>query len=442
MYLSRSINKTLIDWKKQKDRKPLLIRGARQVGKSSAVKELSKQFEFYIEVDFESQIEVRSFFQGNIDPKIICENLSIYFKTPIIAGKTLIFFDEIQACLPAISSLRYFYEKLPQIHLIAAGSLLEFALQELPSFGVGRIRSIFLYPFSFDEFLSSLGETKLVELKKESSDGRPIAEPFHNKLIEYFKKFLIIGGMPEAVANYIENRDLLAVQEIIDDLIISLKSDFAKYKSKVATLRISEVFDSVINQNGGKFKFINSATNSSLLQIKDTIHLLKMAGLVIPVTHTSGNGIPLGAEVDNKKQKLILIDTGIFQRILGLNIGQLMANNDFDAINKGAIAEMAVGLEWLKYGSPTQQESLYYWQREKTNANAEVDYIFQSGDSVLPVEVKSSKKGSMQSIYQFLHEKNKKRGIRISLENFSSYDSIEVVPVYAISTLRERLDSI
>lgn len=439
MYIERNINKVLIEWGSQEIRKPLLIRGARQVGKSSSVRELSQQFDHYIEVDFESQLEVHAFFQGNLDPEIICENLSIYFKTPIIAGKTLLFFDEIQACIPAISSLRYFYEKLPQIHLIAAGSLLEFALQELPSFGVGRIRSIFVYPFSFDEFLNSLGESQLVKLKKEANDRKPLPDPFHKKLIEYFKKFLIIGGMPEVVANYAKNRDLLAAQEILDDITISLKSDFSKYKKRVPTLRISEVFESVVSQNGGKFKFANAATNSSLLQIKESVNLLILAGLIIPVTHTSANGIPLGAEADYKRQKLILLDTGLYQRILGLNVGQLLANNDFDSINKGAIAEMVVGLEWLKYCSPTQSESLYYWHREKINANAELDYVFQAGESVLPIEVKSSNKGAMQSLFQFLKEKNSKRGIRISLENFSSYDSIEVYPLYAISTLKESL---
>jgi predicted AAA+ superfamily ATPase len=439
MYIERNINKVLIEWGSQEIRKPLLIRGARQVGKSSSVRELSQQFDHYIEVDFESQLEVHAFFQGNLDPEIICENLSIYFKTPIITGKTLLFFDEIQACIPAISSLRYFYEKLPQIHLIAAGSLLEFALQELPSFGVGRIRSIFVYPFSFDEFLNSLGESQLVKLKKEANDRKPLPDPFHKKLIEYFKKFLIIGGMPEVVANYAKNRDLLAAQEILDDITISLKSDFSKYKKRVPTLRISEVFESVVSQNGGKFKFANAATNSSLLQIKESVNLLILAGLIIPVTHTSANGIPLGAEADYKRQKLILLDTGLYQRILGLNVGQLLANNDFDSINKGAIAEMVVGLEWLKYCSPTQSESLYYWHREKINANAELDYVFQAGESVLPIEVKSSNKGAMQSLFQFLKEKKSKRGIRISLENFSSYDSIEVYPLYAISTLKESL---
>lgn len=435
-HISREIDQVLLDWKNQTDRKPLLLRGARQVGKSTAVQHLAKEFDHFVEVDFEQQIEIHAFFKGNLDPKTLCDNLSLYFNTPIIAGKTLLFFDEIQSCLPAITSLRYFYEKMPALHLISAGSLLEFALSELPSFGVGRVRSVFVYPFSFDEFLLSQGEHQLVRLKKAANPSQPMLEPFHQKLIDYFKKFLIIGGMPEAIARYANGGTLLEVQAILDDLLVSITSDFSKYKKRVPSLRISEVFESIINQMGGKFIYSKAATQASQLQIKEAVRLLIMAGLVIPVTHTSANGLPLGAEADTKKIKLILLDTGLMQRFLGLNTGAILAQNDFEAINKGAIAEMFVGLEWLKYGNPFHLENLYYWHRENANGNAEVDYIVQLQENLIPIEVKASNKGAMQSMYQFLKEKNRPLGIRLSLENFSSYQSIEVYPLYAVSNLR------
>lgn len=435
-HISREIDQVLLDWKNQTDRKPLLLRGARQVGKSTAVQHLAKEFDHFVEVDFEQQIEIHAFFKGNLDPKTLCDNLSLYFNTPIIAGKTLLFFDEIQSCLPAITSLRYFYEKMPALHLISAGSLLEFALSELPSFGVGRVRSVFVYPFSFDEFLLSQGEHQLVRLKKAANPSQPMLEPFHQKLIDYFKKFLIIGGMPEAIARYANGGTLLEVQAILDDLLVSITADFSKYKKRVPSLRISEVFESIINQMGGKFIYSKAATQASQLQIKEAVRLLIMAGLVIPVTHTSANGLPLGAEADTKKIKLILLDTGLMQRFLGLNTGAILAQNDFEAINKGAIAEMFVGLEWLKYGNPFHLENLYYWHRENANGNAEVDYIVQLQENLIPIEVKASNKGAMQSMYQFLKEKNRPLGIRLSLENFSSYQSIEVYPLYAVSNLR------
>ena len=153
IYHKRFIDNILVDWKNSDDRKPLLLRGARQIGKSSAVRQLSKSFEHYVEINFEEKPEIKELFQRSLSPYQLCENLSFFTGIPIIPGKTLLFFDEIQSCLPAISSLRFFYEQMPELHLIAAGSLLEFALSELPSYGVGRVRSAFMYPFSFDEFL-------------------------------------------------------------------------------------------------------------------------------------------------------------------------------------------------------------------------------------------------------------------------------------------------
>ena len=317
--------------------------------------------------------------------------------------------------------------------------MLEFGLEHLPSFGVGRVRSVFVYPLSFDEFLGSVGEEGLVRLKKEATADRPLPAPFHQKLTTYLKKFLIIGGMPEAVAQYAAGASLLEVQAVLDDLLIAMQADFSKYKKRVPSLRILEVFESVVGQTGGKFVFTKAATQANLAQIKEAVQLLVMAGLVIPVTHTSANGVPLGAEADPKKRKLILLDTGLFQRVLGLDTGQLLAQTDFDSINKGAIAEMFVGLEWLKYGSPLQVEHLYYWHRENPNSNAEIDYVFQQGQTVLPVEIKASNKGAMQSMFQFLAEKKGTVGIRLSLENFTAYPPIRVYPLYAVSTLRDVL---
>jgi uncharacterized protein len=440
-YLPRKIDQVLLGWVKENDRKPLILRGARQVGKSTAVKQLSKKFQHYIEINFEEQKTVHAFFEGDLTPKAICEKLSLFYQIPIIPGETLLFFDEIQACIPAISSLRFFYEKYPELHLISAGSLLEFALEKLPSYGVGRVRSIFVYPLSFDEFLSSIGEDRLINLKNKSNFDNPIEVPFHTKLIDYFKKFLIIGGMPEAVANYVKDENLLSVQSVLDDLLVSFQADFAKYKKRVPQARISEVFESIVDQCGGKFIYSKASKQTSQLQIKEAINLLILSGLVIPITHTSANGIPLGAEADLKKQKLIILDTGLFQRILSLDIGSLMAKNNFEVINKGAIAEMFVGLEWMKYSNPFQMQNLYYWHRESTNSNAEIDYVFQRNESILPIEVKASNKGAMQSMYQFLKEKNRNLGIRFSLENFSKYDKIRVYPLYAVSKLKSDIDA-
>lgn len=435
MYYKRLIDSHLDEWKIDPHRKPLILRGARQVGKSSATKQLSAQFEYFIEANFEETPNLKTIFNGDLDPVRIIDNLSVFFGIPIIPGKTLLFFDEIQACPAAISSLRFFYEKMPDLHVIAAGSLLEFALQSLPSYGVGRVRSLFMYPFSFDEFLEAMDEERLLKTKRKATFENPLPDLLHQKLLNYLKTFLLTGGMPESVAAYASSRQLFGNERVLDDLIISFRADFTKYKSTVPPSRLIEVMESVVQQSGGKFIFSKAAGNANHGQIKETLDLLIMAGLVIPVTHTAANGIPPGAEADPKKRKMLLLDTGIFQRILGLNLSEFLFDPSSMLVNKGTIAEQFWGLEYIKYGSPWAPPSLYYWHRESSNANAEVDYVIQQRADLLPVEIKSSGKGSMQSLRQFLKEKGKEFGYRFSLENFSKYENIRALPLYAVSNL-------
>jgi len=432
MYLERRLDEVLSAWRLEKTGKPLLLRGARQVGKSTAVHHLSAQFDHFLEINFEEQRQVRKVFDNDLNPYELCETLSALYNVPIIAGKTLLFFDEIQACIPAISSLRFFYEKYPELHVIAAGSLLEFALAEIPSFGVGRIRSVFVYPLSFNEYLNAVGEKGLLDFKKKASFEKPLQETIHQKLVQHFKRFLVLGGMPEVVANYVEHKDFIRCGQILDDLISSLKTDFAKYKRHVPFLRIAEVFDSIIRQSGGKFMYSKAAIESSYKQIQEAVNLLIMSGLVIAVTHSDANGIPLGAEANHKNRKLMLMDTGIFQRLLQLNIGEILLETDFEAINKGSIAEQYAGLELLKAASNYRQEDLFYWHREAKSSNAEVDFVVQQSGEVVPIEIKSGKKGSMRSINIFLEEKKSPYGIRCSLENYSRYEKMIIIPLYAI----------
>lgn len=428
MQLKRNIDVVLLNWKNSHSRKPLLLRGARQVGKSTSVRTFGKQFAYFLEINFETEKEIHVFFEGNINVTAICEKLSVYYHTPIEAGKTLLFFDEIQQCIPAISAIRYFYEQYAELHLIAAGSLLEFALAELPSFGVGRIRSVFMYPLSFYEFLEAKGEAKLLDLIQI---GKPLDAPFHKKLTEYLRIFLIIGGMPEVVSKYIDGEPLLEIQTVLDELQSSIVADFTKYKKNVPSNRLIEVFEAVVVQSGGKFNLSKASANANHGQIKEALSLLEKAGLIYAVTHSAGNGLPLGAETNDKKRKYLLLDTGIFQRILGLNIGQFLVANDQDFINKGPIAETFVGIEIIKNSNPFTQERLYYWHREMPSSNAEVDYLVPKNGQVLPVEVKASQKGSMQSLLLFMKEKNTK-GLRVSLENFGVFQDISIVPLYAV----------
>lgn len=434
-YLRRYIDEDLRKWSKGKNRKPLLLRGARQVGKSSAVKQLGRSFTYFVEVNFESDKAIHEFFKGDLNPLAICEKLSLYYNIPILPGESLLFFDEIQQCPPAISSLRFFYEKYPELHLIAAGSLLEFTLSELPSFAVGRVRSLFMYPLSFNEFLMAHQEDRLLSAKKKATYNQPLPAPIHEKLNDYLKKFLILGGMPEVISVYVGDGDILECMQVLDDIRVSLYADFTKYKEKIPTLRIQEVFHSAAEQAGGKFVYASASKGSTYRQIKEAVELLTMAGLLVPVYRTSANGIPLGASADTSQFKLLVLDTGLFQRMLDLDISHLFTSNNWQTINKGAIAEQFAGLELLKASSPYLQTNLYYWQREAKSSNAEVDYLIQQNENICPIEIKSGLKGSMRSLFLFLEEKSIEYGIRSSLENFSEYESIKVRPLYSLGDI-------
>lgn len=433
--MRRSVFNHLLVWKESSNRKVLLLRGARQVGKTFVVCELGKTFTHFLQINFEKEKDVARFFNRNLDPARICMELSAYSKIPIRENETLLFFDEIQACPKAIQSLRFFYEDMPGLHVIAAGSLLEFALAELPSFGVGRIRSLFMYPMSFTEFLLAHQRDQFVELISKASHNEPMNPVFHEMLTDYYRKFQLTGGMPEVVRQVAENNSVLDGLNVLSDLALSIRDDFSKYHRRVPESRIREVFASIVEQAGAKFVYSNVVAKASHPQIKETLELLVMAGLAFPVYHTSANGFPLGAQMDLKKFKVIMYDTGIFQHILGLNIREYLVVEEMDMVNKGSLAEIYAGLELIKASSNLEKPQLFYWHRMERSSNAEVDYVIRQGSEIVPVEIKSGYSGKMQSMRLFMKEKNLNRGIRCSLENFGRDGNIEIVPLYAISTL-------
>jgi len=436
-YLNRNIDNALLLWSKEKRRKPLMLRGARQVGKTSAVRNLGKSFKYFVEINFENKdhLAAKAVFSQHSNPEIICSELTLLFGKPIKAGETLLFIDEIQSCTDAISSLRYFYENLPELHIIAAGSLLEFALEEIPSFGVGRIDSMYMYPFSFNEFLHALGYEIWAKHIDEATPEKPVSELIHEKIIEQLKYFLIIGGMPEVVAEFVETRNFLRCQKILNSLLVSFRNDFAKYKKRIPAVRINEVFSSVANQAEGKFIYERVSQNLNNEQVKNSLELLLMAGLCYQVTHSSSDGIPLGAKSNPKYRRIIPFDTGIYQRILNLDMSGILVSNKFEVINKGAVAEIFVGCELKKNTSCYSDDELYCWVREKKNTNSQIDFVIQRGETIVPLEVKSGTQGKMQSMWVFMKEKNSKYGIRTSLEKFSHYEKIKVYPLYAIGNV-------
>lgn len=431
-YYHREVDAFLLEWKKDSQRKPLLLRGARQVGKSSAVRNLSKSFEYFVEVNFERNPEIIQLFDLSLNPIEICVKLAAIYKTPIVPGKTLVFLDEIQSCKPAIASLRFFYEEYPDLHVVAAGWLLEFALQEIPSFGVGRIRSIYMYPFSFNEFLIAQGYDGLVAEKQHASADSPLIDLFHKQLINQLRSYLLVGGMPECVRTWIEKMDYLACRQVQNEIIETYIDDFAKYKNRISANILQQTFRSVALQSGSKFVYSQVTTELESSKIKEALNLLSMAGVIFPVTHTAANGVPLGAEVNLKFRKYMFMDTGLLQRLLNLDMDNVLLSSATDLVNKGALTEVFAGLELLKYGSCKERQELYYWLRLDKGTQAEVDYVISKGAQIVPIEVKAGTKGSMQSLYSFMNLKKSNLGIRTSLENFGKVGDVEIYPLYAI----------
>lgn len=451
-YISRSIDKTLEEWKESTTHKPLLLRGARQVGKSSAVRHLGTQFKYFAEVNFESAKSIATFFKGDLDVKLISSKISNYIQVPIIPGQTLLFLDEIQACPEAIMALRFFKEDYPELHVIAAGSLLEFALQSLPTFGVGRIHSVFMYPMTFDEFLVAMDMGGLLAMRREATATHPLDAPFHDKLVNLFRTYLMVGGMPEAVATWRETTDFLKCQQVHQDIILTYEDDFNKYGRRVNPELLRLTLHGVCHQIGQKLTFSRISEGYRSAKIREALNLLTLAGLVIPVVATSANGVPLDAESDEKRAKYLFLDSGLLLAILHLD-GQLghdlikliMTATPQDLINKGSITEMVAGLEISRYKSPVMRPRLFYW--EKTgNSIAEIDYLSIRSMKVLPIEIKAGTQGGMKSLWIFMREKHLNNAVRCSLENFGAFDYIDhdednairhvdICPLYALSQL-------
>ena len=268
-YYKRHIDEKLLEWKDGSRRKPLLIRGARQVGKSTAVRELGRTFKYYVEINLERQPSLKALFTEDIDVKKTCSNLSATLAIPIIPGETLLFIDEIQSCQTAIRALRYFKEDYPELHVIAAGSLLEFALDELPSFAVGRIRSLYMYPFSFDEFLSAQGLDLQVRAKKDATPDSTLIEPLHNRMKEQIRSYYLVGGMPAAVTEWIESNNYSEVRRVHNDIIDTYLDDFPKYKKRISPVLLRKVLDSAAHQAGSKFVYAQVSRDIHSSSIKE-----------------------------------------------------------------------------------------------------------------------------------------------------------------------------
>lgn len=453
-YIQRNIDVELLEWKNSPMRKPLLLRGARQVGKSSAVRHFGKEFKYFAEVNFERHKAVKTFFQGDIDIRLIAQKIAKYINVPIEEGETLLFLDEIQECPEAIMALRFFKEDYPGLHVIAAGSLLEFTLQELPTYGVGRIHTLFMYPMTFDEFLKANDENGLIDMKGQADSRHPLDDAFHEKLVEYFRIYLLVGGMPEAVLAWIKTHDFNQCSRVQEDIILTYDDDFSKYKKRVSPDLLRTTMRGICHQLGEKITFKQISADYRSSQIREAVRLLTLAGLTTPVVATSGNGIPLDAEANEKNMKILFLDSGLLLTVLQLEgnlaqhlIEQIMTGNPQELVNKGGLVEMVAGLEILRNKPCVQRQRMFYWEKSG-NSIAEIDYLDIFNLKVTPIEIKSGTQGGMKSLWLFMREKHLTEAIRCSFENFGEFsytDSqadnavrhITIVPLYALENLQK-----
>lgn len=434
MYIQRDIDQVLSQWKDSPRRKPILLRGVRQCGKTQSIRHLGEQFQNYAEINLEKQPSLHAVFSGDINIKKIISILELETLQPIRPGETLLFIDEIQACPRAVTALRYFYEELPELHVIAAGSLLEIVLNNRKKspidFPVGRIRSIYMYPLSFREFLRGTGQTVLSDFLDayDPVGGENIA---HSRLLDAYKTFLIVGGMPEAAADYYEHGSFLSCQNIHRDILFNFRDDIGKYNTDIPADILRQVFDYSLHHVCTQVKASSAIQGVSAYYFEESVKLLRRAGLVYPVKASSCDVLPLGGSEKETNKKLLTFDTGIYLTACDLSAADILASDVFRRMNKGNVVEMQTGLEMVKNTDPFQEAAVYYWYR--SGANAEVDYVLQIGNHIIPLEVKASGKGSMQSIHSFLAAHPEvPYGIRVSLENFSAYEKIRVFPVYAV----------
>ncbi len=424
-------------WRSDPHRKPAIIRGARQVGKSTIAHLLGREFQGFVEANFEIEPGLASIFERDLEPSRIVRDLSLTIGKKIDEGKTLLFLDEIQACPAALASLRYFQERMPGLHVIVAGSLIDFSLQEV-GVPVGRVTFFHLYPMTFLEFLTATGNDALRESLGVHDPGEEMPAMVHEKLLGLLGQYMAVGGMPESVARWVEKGDLRACGRVQEDLVGAYAQDFSKYARRNQRQHVRTVFEAIPRLLGRKFVFSSVASEVKSRTLRSALDLLATAQVAHVVRHSSSNGEPLGAEADPGLFKVILLDVALAQRLLGLDTGEWILRPEETIVNRGAICEAFVGQEILACGPPTRRSELFYWAREQRGSMAEVDYVVAAGGKVVPIEVKSGATGRLRSMRLFLEtRKGSPFGVQVSRANFGVDGPIRRFPLYAVSRMME-----
>ena len=432
--MHRKIEESLSIWNKRKNRKPLVLRGARQVGKTYALKEFGKQnYSDVAYFNFEKQADLRELFKVNLDVKRILQLLSAIHGRLIHPEKTLIIFDEIQACGDALTSLKYFSEDAPTYHIAAAGSLLGVKLGQERSFPVGKVNFLDLHPMTLKEFLLASDNSSLVESLQHHDFSSKFPEVMHHRLLHQVRSYLMIGGMPEAVKTWFMTNDFEQVRQVQAEILTSYQNDFQKHTSESDAIRIQRVWDSIPHQiarENKKFKYSDVKKGGRSAEFEIALHWLEAAGLVLKSCHVESGRRPLTAYLDPSHFKLFSLDVGLLAAQLRISARAfLISDKIFDEFN-GAFTENLVAQELAARGIP-----LSYWSSEH---EAEVDFLIEVADVIFPLEVKAGTSRKTKSLRVFEKKFKPAALYRTTALNFSLDGGIQNIPFYALGSYIDR----
>ena len=412
----REIIKDLKKWKDKARKKPLLITGVRQCGKTYTVEEFAREyFDSYVYVNFESSDSLAGVFDYDFDVERIITELERHFKTKIIAGKTLLFFDEIQECPRAITAMKYFCENMKDLHIICAGSLLGVALKEKNiSFPVGKVNRLQLYPMSFKEFVIANGREDLIEVFNDWPADRIIPELYSDPMKKLLKEYYVVGGMPEAVKTWIESRDIDEVFEVQNEILADYADDFSKHAPANEVPKIRWIWDSVpvqLAKENNKFVFSHVKEGKRYAELEDALQWLEDAGLIIKTELVEKPELPLEGLADKTYFKVYMSDVGLLRAKSGVSPQTIMNESDLFIRYKGAFAENYVLNELKALGKKP-----FFW---RSGNSAEVDFIFESEGEIVPVEVKAADNTQAKSYKQFCKKYAPRTGFKLSEKNIA-----------------------
>ena len=436
-------------------RKPLMIRGARQVGKSTLVRMFAAQNGLdLIEVNLEKPYKFTEY-AALKDPKKLVQMMSFELGLKIGTENSLLFFDEIQQVPEMIDLLRYFYEEAPEYAVVATGSLLEFVLAE-PSFSmpVGRISFLHLGPLDFSDYLMALGEDLCNGFINNYNLNEDIPDPIHYKLTELLKSYILTGGMPAVVTDFAEHRNHERSERIKSEIIDTYRLDFNKYSKKTNIRLLNRCFDAMPIMIARKMIYSHLDSNAKSKDISLCVEQLDLAKIINRAYKCSANGLPLRAEIDPKHFKPIFLDIGLYLTMLGLSPLDIDQKKDINLINQGALMEQFVGQQLLQQRAEYKEPELEYWARENKSSSAEIDFVISHNSAIIPIEVKSGKTGSLKSLQVFCSEKSSSLAVRFNSEppsllnesrtilNHQVQYTLLSLPHYMIPRLRELLSQV